>query len=278
VFAHYDAQNEVKDYVLFHLAALRPLCARLVFVSTSSLDAAAQGRARTHADDVHLHVNAGFDFGMWRSVLLDEAFTPFDVLLLTNSSVFGPVNPLAPIVTRMETDACDFWGMTESRDFSWHLQSYFLGFKPRAVASPAFRRFWEGVQPWQDKFEAIRGGEVALTGVLTGAGLAGRPAFPTSAIAARAPFYRRGLGNPTAAFPGELLDAGMPYLKVNVMRDNPFRVARGPLRRRLKVKGYDESLIAFDRRPGPEYTGMRGWMRHPAVMPISSRVAKLLGR
>src|SRR5690606_12984350 len=116
----------------------------------------------------------------------------------------------------------------------------------------------------------IRSGEVLLSTILREAGFTGRPAFPTDSIRERAGSLRRRLSNPTAAFPGELLDAGMPYLKVNVLRDNPFRVRRGPLRRRMKARGYDLSLVAFDRPADPEYTGIRGWMRHPAIMPVAS--------
>jgi lipopolysaccharide biosynthesis protein len=264
IFAHYDAEGVVRDYVLYHLAALRPFCRRLVFVSNAALDDTGRSRALRHCDDVRVRENTGYDFAMWQSVLLDTALDRYDALLLANSSVFGPMFDLEPIVGRMEADECDFWSMTENRDYGWHLQSYFLGFKPGVLRSPVFRRFWETVLPWRNKRQAVRSGEVGLSVLLSEAGFDGRAAFPTRVLRRRFPFsvlyHLR--GNPTTCYPGRLLDCGMPYVKTNVLRDNALGVPLRPLRRRIHASGYDTQLIEFDRPPAPRPGRAYPWARH----------------
>lgn len=264
VFAHYDAEGLVRDYILFHLAALRPLCRTLIFVSTARLDDAARARASAYCDEVRVRENAGFDFAMWQDVLLDAALDDYDALLLANSSVFGPMFDLAPIVARMEADGCDFWSMTENLDYGWHLQSYFLGFNRRVLRAPVFRRFWEAVLPWRHKLQAVRSGEVGLSVLLTEAGFRGRAAFPTRMLRPGFPlgilYHQR--ANPTACYPGRLLDCGMPFVKVNVLRDNALALPRAPLRRRIRAAGYDERLVEFDQPPAVRRRPLYRWMRH----------------
>lgn len=255
ILAHYDAQGEVKGYILYLLEALRPLCDRLVFVSTARLDAPAVARAERLCDQVVArHENTGFDFRMWQSVLLSTRLDDYDALLLANSSVFGPVFALEPIVRRMEAARCDFWSMTENFEHTWHLQSYFLGFKKNLLRAPEFLGFWRSVQPWRHKQQVIQNGEVALTVRLSKAGFTGLAAFPLAALAKHpslAGKIRRWQNNPTTWHPAPLLDCGMPFVKVSVLRTNPCGISLRRLRRKIRSTGYDERLIAFDRPPDP---------------------------
>jgi hypothetical protein len=68
------------------------------------------------------------------------------------------------------------------------------------------------------------------------------------------PLYR-GLGNLTCLAPMQLLHHGMPYVKVELLRDNPARVDLRPVWRALDMAGYDRGLVEFD-RPAvrPSYT------------------------
>ena len=249
IYAHYDAQAEVKDYVIYHLRALRPLCDRLIFVSTAPLAGRAIERAEEHCDQVRLQENVGLDFCMWKPVIAETDLSSCEELVLMNSSVFGPIRPLEPIVDRMSHAQCDFWGMTDSNQHGWHLQSYFLVFKRAALISRSFSEFWASVLPYRDKSQVIRSYEMGLSIYLTEAGLRGEAVVPLRSLfpsGHRALLYRYQNLNVMYFYPSRYLDHGMPFVKTSLLRCNPIGVPLEPVRRRIRDAGYDERLIEFD--------------------------------
>jgi lipopolysaccharide biosynthesis protein len=253
LFAHFDRENEIKGYVLHHLAALRSLGARIVFVSTSPLADTEVAKVRGLVETVLLKDNVGMDFGMWRFALERVPLDGCDELVLANSSVFGPVYPLEPIFRRMTDDPCDFWGMTDNFEHHWHLQSYFLVFKRRVVESPTLRMFFDSVLPYRAAGPIILSYEVGLTSFLAENGFKGAAVSPIDAWASRGlrrRMERSGIWNPTLVYPALVLAHGMPFVKVFLLRDNPFGVPLDPLYRMMKAAGYDLDLVRFDRPPG----------------------------
>src|SRR4051794_2124549 len=170
LFAHFDAEDQVKRYVTEYLVRLREVCDRIVFVTTSRLPERELDKVRPHVESVFVKDNTGFDFGMWQHGIERTDLADADEIVLTNSSVFGPIYPLDPIFRRMSDDPCDFWGMTDNFEFRWHLQSYFLVFKREVARSEAFRRFFESVLPYRSKGPVVLGYEVGLTTFLVDSG------------------------------------------------------------------------------------------------------------
>ncbi len=249
IFAHFDAQNEVKRYVEFLLAELRRACDRIVFVSTSPLPPAELAKLEPTCAETLMKDNAGFDFGMWQHALARTDLAAWDEVVLVNSSIFGPLAPLAPILERMSRAECDFWGMTESEEIAPHLQSYFLVFKRAAVAAPAFRAFWDSVLPYRDKRQVIYSYEVGMTRFLSENGLR-RAAFVHVGDLDPPRWSRRRYWrecNPTCFYPTLVLAAGMPFVKIELLRDNPASVPLTPVFRAMEQAGFDLDLIEFDR-------------------------------
>lgn len=246
VLAHYDAEAEVKRYVLHHLRALREVATRLVFVSTAGLPPDELDFARTLCDEVVLRENVGYDFAMWRDAIARTDLSACDELVLTNSSVFGPLFPLAPIFAQMSDASVDAWGMTESREIDWHLQSYFLVFRRAALAAPTFAEFWRQAVPLPDKRDVIRRYEVGLSQLLRRSGLRLR-AFV--AETSGSPSGDAAM-NPTIGRALALIRARMPFVKVELLRDNPLSVALAPIREAMEQSGYDLSLVELHRRAG----------------------------
>ncbi len=148
IYAHYDHQGEVKPYVVHYLKALSEHCAMIVFVSTATLSAEELAKVEPHCEAASTKANAGFDFGMWKQVIEQSDLAECDELVLTNSSVFGPLSPLGEMFEKMKTVSCDFWGVTDNYELDWHLQSYFLVFRREVFASEAFAAFWRTVLPY----------------------------------------------------------------------------------------------------------------------------------
>ena len=170
LFAHFDAEDQIKPYIVYFLSALRQVAADIVFVSTARLPAQEMDKVRPYASQVLLRENIGLDFAMWRHGLEHSDLGDTDELILTNSSLFGPMFPLAPILERMGEAPCDFWGMTDNFEYRWHLQSYFLVIKRAVLVSPSWARFWGGVLALRDKEQVILSYEVGFTSFLVESG------------------------------------------------------------------------------------------------------------
>jgi rhamnosyltransferase len=238
----------VKAYILSYLEALRAECDAVIFVSTASLSDAELAKLSPWCKKATLRENVGWDFCMWQSALAELDLSSCDELLLVNSSVFGPLFPLRPIFEEMSRRDCDFWGMTDSFEIAWHLQSYFLLLKRPAFTSERFKTFFDGVLPYRDKDQVIRSYELGLTRFLQEGGLVPAAFVPmaswlkSEAAKQRLCARRR---NATVFYPMELLRAGMPLVKVQLLRDNPVRVWLRPVLKAMRESGYDMSQVQF---------------------------------
>jgi lipopolysaccharide biosynthesis protein len=254
IYAHFDAGNVVKRCVEFQLARLREQCDEIWFVSTSRLPDEELSKLQAHCARVTLRENVGYDFAMWRYELLRAPIDQWDELVLTNSSVFGPVFPLGDAFARMAPVVCDFWGMTDTPDPMWHLQSYFLVFRAPALRHAAFRQFWESVLPYRTKRQLILSYELGLSTFLVEQGLrpaAFAPFRELSEIPPKWPWSKRQFlpnMNPSIHLPFPLLERRMPFVKVEIFRDNTANAPLSTLRRAIKAAGYDTTMLEYDQR------------------------------
>lgn len=248
IFAHFDAENEIKPSIVHYMRQLRAECDRVVFVSTASLPKGEIEKLEPHCAEIILRENVGFDFAMWQDAIHRTDLAAWDELVLANSSVLGPVRPLGDVFRRMAAAPCDFWGITESREYCVHLQSYFLVFRARALHSEAFRAFFDAVLPFTDKQQVIFSYELSLTQWLAEQDFTWAAVFPYAQVDKRGGDRRdREPLNPSLYFADELLRLGSPFLKTDIFR----RKLRGvPVRaalRALDATGYGNELLKYDR-------------------------------
>lgn len=260
LFAHYDGEAKVRSYVLHLLKELRTVADDIYFVSTAKLPESELAKVRTYCSRASTKENVGFDFGMWSEAMRHVDLDAWDELILSNSSVFGPLRPLAPIFDAMKGIA-DVWGMTDNTELAWHLQSYFLVFRKPVLVSPIFREFWSTVLPYRSKEQVIMSYEVGLSRLLVDHGFTLKAYVPFDSLDKRLVPSLRVLpnvdawwymltvdANPTCAHPVPLLRAGMPFVKLELLRDNPLSVPLEPVYELMKESGWDTSMIEFDRR------------------------------
>lgn len=170
LFAHFDKDNIVDEYVLFYLRDIRKVADRIVFVSTSSLNAETISRLKDICDSVIIRKNEGYDFASWQTALQSETLQNFDELILCNDSVYGPFFPLEQVFGEMKGESCDFWGMTSNYDIAFHVQSYFLVFRKTILVSSVFQKFWDSMEIQQSKAKVIKLFEIGLSQTLLKAG------------------------------------------------------------------------------------------------------------
>lgn len=253
LFAHHDPDDDVAPYVRVHLDALRALAARVVLVTTAPLSPRTAASLLGPCDHVRLRGNAGYDFAGWAEALAAEDLDAFDEVVLTNSSVVGPLRLLQEVFDEMDRRDVDWWGLVEAPSPARHVQSWFLVFRRAAHRHPAFARFFRSVLPYRDKAQVVLSYELGLTKFLDENGLRRGALLPHDEVRRRAPsLYPR--GNPTYHLAAELLELGLPYVKVEALRgvafgrDSTLRrlgesVRARLLRRAIEAKGYDPALL-----------------------------------
>ncbi len=232
LYAHYNTRPLVARHVLYYVEQLHHVGFQICFISNSPLSAASENALLACCRRIIQRENVGFDFSMWQQALAGYDLAHIDELLLTNSSIIGPLRPLEPLWESPLIDRCDFWGLTDNCELSAHLQSYFLVFRRRVVASECFARFWAAVLPYAEKDQVIRNYEVGLTRWLDQHGFTWAPLFPREAIRRlyrqryslphriRDRLDKRGLpgANTTLRYPQILIEAGMPFLKAALLQ------------------------------------------------------------
>ncbi len=259
VFVHWDGAGEVRPHVLHHVRSLAAAGMSVLFVTNAGfLRPDSMEALKLVCAGVLIRRNVGYDFGAWREGFeqlgLPRANTT--LVAMANDSVYGPLRSLNELFSLIDFDAADVWGCTDTWQSRYHLQSYLMAFSPRVVASPAWATFWAGVRPTWSKTWLVRLYEIGLTQSLLKAGFSCRAVWPyktlirdidldllddkkedgpnladpiiqarkrhvlrlREAVAGRTPL------NPTSDLWRQLLLARFPFIKRELLRDNPSRV------------------------------------------------------
>ena len=175
VFAHYDKDNIVDDYVIYYIKELKKIAETIVFVSCNNIKnpECLNGLADKIIDEPHDE----YDFGSYKRgfLYLKNKLDDFDELIFANDSCYGPLYPLKSVFDKMENETCDFWGITKNK-FGLvktknkykvvkrpHLQSYFLVVKQNVFKSKTFLNFINSIKHYDNKNDIIINCEIAFT-------------------------------------------------------------------------------------------------------------------
>ena len=171
IFAHYDADDSIQNYVIYYLLELSKIVDKIVFVSTSKLDEAELSKLGSLNVQIILRENVGHDFYSYKVGLASiQNLASVDKLILCNDSCFGPLFELPNIYTKLINSAGDFCGISANNRPRLHLQSYFLIFSHQVLNSAAFNDFWHELEIIADKDSIVNNYEVGLSQCLLKAG------------------------------------------------------------------------------------------------------------
>jgi lipopolysaccharide biosynthesis protein len=280
LFVHYDRDGILAPHVLYYLRALRA-CGFQICLISSNLD---MGHAdvpalRDVAGTLVLRENGGLDFGAWQDAIGAGFADGFRHVLLANDSVYGPLRPLAPILDPVFSSDIQAWGMVESQERGWHLQSWFLLLRNdiwrRREIQDVLALPFRGMS----KDEIIKAGEIGLGRALQSAGAvcgaANRTVPPPVFPRARQPT------NPMHFDWSRLVRTGaVPFIKVELLRDNPMGIPGTQHWPRLvEEAGYDPDLIATHlARVRPRDAVMRepSWRHLIAMLALCGRKRDVL--
>jgi hypothetical protein len=239
LFSHFDVDNKIDGHVINYLTALKAEGFKIVLITSNlELDSESIQKAEAICSLLIHRENIGYDFAGWALALrLYPSLYDAQEVLMCNDSVYGPLRPLRPIFDKMNGNACDFWGITESREVEWHLQSYFLVFKKTALTSSIFKQFWMAVRALTDKTQLIRAYEVPLARLLSEGGLRPGVLVAIEDVSGE-------ICNPTLhPWRKTILIGHSPFIKVQLLRDNPLRSDIGNWQRVVSQFGYEAEII-----------------------------------
>ena len=213
LYAHYNASGRVEPYVIRTLTEFASAGYEIVVCSTSEIRAPETKLLRGVVKEIVQVPNIGYDFFAWKMGLesVKSSLAEYDRLVLLNSSVVGPVLPMGYFLRVIESREGDIIGATMSNQLVPHIQSYFQYVK--TPTSTAFHSFWDGVVPIPERWEVINRYELKMMGHYIAGGLT---------VGA---FYQsNGSYNPTIRTPYRLLMHGFPFVKVQLLRENPRNI------------------------------------------------------
>ena len=214
LFVTHADQPRIKPHVADHVAFLAAAGFQVVLIANSDLAALVPDDALLHrVRGLALRANVGYDFGAWAHALSLLPPSPaWTRLVLVNDSVVGPLDAAAfqTLMGRLRASDADVVGLTEALAPARHLQSWFLAFGPRALASGAVARQFARVRNWPAKKQVIDVHETRLTGQFEAQGLRTEALFPSMVRDVRS-------SDDTSLRWAELVERGMPYLKTRVL-------------------------------------------------------------
>ncbi len=240
LFAMFHPRHRIRPHVLHYVAHLQACGYQTVVACSGDRLPPKEDRdaLRDTGATMVFRPNHGLDFGAWQHLVREGCTDDADQVLLANDSVFGPFADLAPIMRRMEAKRLDVWGMIESRQHAWHLQSWFLHFTADAFRRPAVARVFAQDFGRMNKDEIIGSGELALGAALRAEGLRCGAVVDRRDAAWVARHYPM---NPMHLdWRRNLLSGRLPFLKADLLRTNNMNIPwawqwEAVLRDRLKV-------------------------------------------
>ncbi len=260
VLVHHDIDGIVDPHVLTALDTYREADIE-VHVVSSDMDDTSAALLADRGATLHLRSSndALRDFGAWLLVLERLGRTGldgFERIILANDSAYFPVRDPGPFLAAMRAATEDLWAATDS--FSggrYHLQSYFLALAPSAVdlLVPELARR-AATHPDPTKLGLIQWFEVGLSQFAASNGLRLGAFSSVSDLhdpaALLSPPDPRPLShltvtvtNQTHHFWRTTLERHLPFLKVELLRDNPLGVDLAGWQK-MVTGGVDPTAIA----------------------------------
>ncbi len=263
LFVHFDAKGQVVPATRDFIVSLAEAGLDVVFVTNSEriLDEA-RAFLEPHCAAILIRRNIGYDFGAWRDAIDTLALPRPETraIFLVNDSVYGPFADIKPLLAAIDFERADLWGATESWQHRYHLQSFFLGCGEAVIRGRAWRDFWRSVRPVPCKDWVIRHCEIGFTGAMARGGARCAAIFPSASLVDEREIERlervidedhagRGKNgrihaeaihaehilrsirrptnelNPSVDLWRQLIQAGYPFLKRELLLRNPTRVA-----------------------------------------------------
>ena len=220
IFAYYDADGVVDDYVLRLVSETGKHCVRQIFVVNGTLTAQSEEKVRALGAELMYRENRGYDITAYRDALLAQQLGNYDEVLFYNQTIFGPVCSLDAMFAEMGARDVDFWGLSrhkgakhaswdENESFPPHVQSYWFAVRRPMLTDERFLSYWRGLPAIESYWDAVRRHEVVFTKHFADLGFSWDVFLHTEQDEVRNDY-------PLMGKPKEMLERGCPFVKRKV--------------------------------------------------------------
>jgi len=222
-FAIYAPEGEISCSTQQYLQTLADHGMSIIAcVVVKSLDMPIEQSTLDMAKGIFLRENFGMDFAIWAKALShDPKIWSARSITFTNDSVFVLPDLVSDMLTRVENSPADVVFLTESRQIQRHGQSYYFTFKNKALVNASLRNFWETMEPQAEKTAVIALYETRILQLAQQSwGCEVEIVYPLEQL------FQDNLcedfnTNITHTYWLYLVWVGFPFVKVELLRDNP---------------------------------------------------------
>ncbi|MFT5797609.1 MAG: CDP-glycerol glycerophosphotransferase [Candidatus Azotimanducaceae bacterium] len=252
LFAAYDADSQIDEYVLVYLRDLAKH-ADVFYMADSDMPGSELAKLEGIVKGSWARRHGAYDFGSYSILARDlvgwDKLAEYDEVIFANDSCYL-VQPLEKVFSDMAQKSCAWWGLQATKGiystrayqpfptidgvvsvdeikadlldqfecdsiYDFHIGSYFVAFRKNVVKDERFQRVINGIQSEKRKLSIVLKYEVGLTHFLIGHGYE----FDTwvQTVTIMHPVYT------DVAF--DLLKDGFPLFKRYMLAENPYKIS-----------------------------------------------------
>ena len=182
VFAAYSSDGTVSDYVINYLKAIKEITPNIVYITDNPMKPSEAKKLKPYVTHLEAKRHGEYDWGSYKrgfnwlktQHFLDSAS---ELLIFANDSTLLVEKSFKPVINKFSSDA-DFYGITANQDGTYHIQSYFLAFRPQVYTHPAFADYLNNVTQQKDGLTVAYRYEVPFTLYLRGLGFTSQTYIP----------------------------------------------------------------------------------------------------
>lgn len=181
IFFFYEKNGDVDDFITYYLADLAKNLSELIVVCNGKLSRQGRKAFSQFTDQILVRENKGLDVWAYKTALDHYGWArlaEFDEIVMTNSTLMGPVRPLREMFDAMaENQDLDFWGLSihhgaKTNPFKGkhlyrylpvHIQSHFIVYRKRFVQSPELQAYWNEMPMIESYTDSVQRYEAVFT-------------------------------------------------------------------------------------------------------------------
>lgn len=167
LFAGYDASGIIDDALVYYVRKLAAL-GDVVLCMDSDCNASELAKIKPFVVHAMARRHGEYDFGSYKRAYIwacdNLRLSDYDFVYMVNDSVYGPLFPLQPIITDLESRNLDAFGLVCNPNRRHpHIQSWFIGMRQSVFLSDWFDTFIRGVKKLDSKGAITREYEHGFT-------------------------------------------------------------------------------------------------------------------
>lgn len=188
IFFFYEKNGDVDEFITYYLEDLSKNLTELTVVCNGRLSAQGRAAFQRFTPNIILRENKGLDVWAYKTALDQygwEKLADFDEVVMTNSTLMGPVRPLREMFDAMAQDPdLDFWGLSlhhgaKSNPFKGkhlysylpaHIQSHFIVYRKKFIQSPELQKYWDEMPMIESYTDSVQRYEAVFTKIFADKG------------------------------------------------------------------------------------------------------------